>query len=111
VQEPGGRHGLLPGKVQSLKRRTVKGCHVSRSTVVLGCKAATHVQMAHSFSVAALIAISVGVPATSAAQAQIPAHVRVMTKSEQGSGQRRTQCRGSRAYVQRCACSGRLSKG
>ena len=39
-------------------------------------------RMAHSFSVGALIAISVGVPATSAAQTQIPAHVRVMTKSE-----------------------------
>jgi len=39
-------------------------------------------RMAHSFSVGALIAISIGIPATSAAQAQIPAHVRVMTKSE-----------------------------
>jgi peptidoglycan-associated lipoprotein len=39
-------------------------------------------KMAHSFSVGALIAIAVGVPATSAAQGPIPAHVRVMTKSE-----------------------------
>ena len=38
-------------------------------------------RVAHSFSVGALIAISIGIPATSA-QAQIPAHVRVMTKSE-----------------------------
>src|SRR4029078_4323954 len=38
-------------------------------------------RMAHSFSVGALIAISIGIPAT-AAQAQIPAHVRVMTTSE-----------------------------
>ena len=39
-------------------------------------------KMAHSFSVGALIAIAVCVPATSAAQAQIPARVRVMTESE-----------------------------
>jgi outer membrane protein OmpA-like peptidoglycan-associated protein len=38
--------------------------------------------MAHSFSVGALIAIAVSVPATSAAQSRMPAHVRVMTKSE-----------------------------
>jgi len=38
-------------------------------------------RMAQSFSVGALIAISVCVPATSA-QAQIPGHIRVMTKSE-----------------------------
>ena len=37
--------------------------------------------MAHSFSVGALIAIAVGVPATSA-QAQIPGHIRVTSKSE-----------------------------
>ncbi len=37
-------------------------------------------RMAHSFSVGALIAIAVCVPATSA-QAQVPAHVRVMVKS------------------------------
>jgi hypothetical protein len=38
--------------------------------------------MAHSLSVGALIAIAVCVPTTSAAQGQIPAHVRVMTASE-----------------------------
>jgi peptidoglycan-associated lipoprotein len=39
-------------------------------------------RMARSFSVGALIAIAVGIPATSAAQAPIPAHIRVLTKSE-----------------------------
>jgi peptidoglycan-associated lipoprotein len=39
-------------------------------------------RMAHSFSIGALIAIAVCVPRTTSAQAQIPAHVRVMTKSE-----------------------------
>ena len=39
-------------------------------------------RMAHLVSVGAVIAISVFVPATSAAQAQIPNHVRVTTKSE-----------------------------
>ena len=39
-------------------------------------------RMAHLFSVGALIAIAVCVPAISAAQSQIPAHVRVMTRSE-----------------------------
>lgn len=39
-------------------------------------------RMTHLVSVGAVIAISVGVPATSAAQAQIPNYVRVTTKSE-----------------------------
>jgi peptidoglycan-associated lipoprotein len=39
-------------------------------------------RMAHAFSVGAVIAIAVCIPATAAAQAQIPARVRVMTKSE-----------------------------
>jgi peptidoglycan-associated lipoprotein len=39
-------------------------------------------RMARSFSVGALAAVAVCVPATTSAQAQIPAHVRVMTKSE-----------------------------
>ena len=39
-------------------------------------------RLAHWLSVGAVIAISAGVPATSAAQAQIPNQVRVVTKSE-----------------------------
>ena len=39
-------------------------------------------RMAHSFSIAAVIGIALCVPATSAAQVQVPAHVRVLTKSE-----------------------------
>ena len=39
-------------------------------------------RMAHAISIGAVMAIAVCVPATSAAQAKLPAHVRVMTQSE-----------------------------
>ena len=39
-------------------------------------------KMAHSFTVAALAAIAIGVPGAATAEAQIPAHVRVVTTSE-----------------------------
>ena len=39
-------------------------------------------KMAHSFTVAALAAIAIGVPGAATAETQIPAHVRVVTTSE-----------------------------